>query len=89
MALAIALAPFRHIKAFDDLETFLKAIHAEPGDIGEAKTEDYYSLIADSIGFNDDPIDEPMSIAELTEAINSKDNAESWSAVRSLGRGGF
>jgi hypothetical protein len=89
MALAIALAPFRHIKAFDDLETFLKAIHAEPGDIGEAKTENYYSLIADSIGFSDDPIDEQRSISELTEAINSTDKTESWSAVRSLGRGGF
>jgi hypothetical protein len=86
MALAIALAPFKHLKAFDDLEKFLTSVHANVETI-EVKTEDYYSLIADSIGFSDDPIDNGRSIEELTQAINSIDETESWSAIRNLNRG--
>jgi hypothetical protein len=89
MALAIAFAPFKNLKGFDDLEKFLGAVHASTIKEGDIKTEDYYSLIADSIGFNDESIDEPMSIQELTEQINSIDENESFSAIRNLTRGGY
>ena len=90
MALAIAFAPFKHLKAFDDLERFLTTIHADiDEDIQTVKTEEYYSMIAESIGFSDDEIDKPKSIMELTEQISSLDETESWSAVRNLSRGGY
>ena len=89
LSLAIALAPFKHIKAFDDLEIFLRAVHAEHDTEDNPKTEDYYSLIAESIGFSDESIDEPKSILELTDDLNSADETESWSAVRNLNRGGY
>jgi len=89
MSLAISFAPFKHLKAYDDLDTFLKSVHAEIGETEGVKTEEYYSMIADSIGFSDDAIDEPKSILELTTEINSVDETESFSAIRNLGRGGF
>jgi antirestriction protein len=90
MGLAIGLAPFKHIKAFDDLEIFLRAVHADHNDDEDnVKTEDYYSLIADSIGFSDEQVDEYRSLEELTQAMNSTDETESWSAVRNLNRGGY
>jgi hypothetical protein len=90
MALAISLAPFRHIKAYDDLETFLKAVHRDPLDEeGMAKTEDFYSLIADSIGFSDDDFEDHRSLQELTQDLNSENTEDVWSAVRNINRGGY
>jgi hypothetical protein len=52
MALALCFAPFTHIKAFDDLELFLSAIHAETVDDDNNRIDKYLSLL-DTGSFTD------------------------------------
>ncbi len=87
LSLAIALAPFKHIKQYDDLEIFLRSVHAEFSNEEESpKTEDYYSLIADSIGFADEEIDLEYDLEELTDMALNGDQYEAAIAIRNMNR---
>jgi len=87
MALAIALAPFKHIKQYDDLGLFLQSVHAEFSNENDSpKTEDYYSMIADSIGFADEEIDGDFNLEELTDMALYGDEYEAAIAIRNMNR---
>jgi hypothetical protein len=53
MALALCFAPFNHIKAFDDLELFLQAIHADIEVSEDSQIDTYMSLLDTGSGVDD------------------------------------
>jgi hypothetical protein len=53
MALALCFAPFNHIKAFDDIELFLQAIHADIEDSENSQIDKYMSLLDTGSGVDD------------------------------------
>jgi len=84
MSLALMFAPFMHIKAFDDLEFFLNALHIETVEGEEVNTAEYYSLL-DVGGFSDGNEEESISRSALFGNVSSAFNEEDkFNAIREL-----
>jgi len=84
MSLAIAFAPFMHVKAFDDLELFLSALHIDVIDGQEVETAEYYSLL-DVGGFSDGNSEYDNSREAILDKINNTfDEDEKFTSIREL-----
>jgi len=85
MSLAICFAPFMHIKAFDDRELFLNALHIDLEDGVEGlKTDEYYSML-DIGGFSDGNEDTELNRYDILEKLNNTfDEDEEFELQRSL-----
>lgn len=80
MSLAIAMAPFMHIKAFDDLHLFLEAIRVEHIDEADAiQTADFMSVL-DIGSFDNGEVDN--SKESLINRMSSWDEEDSFDAAR-------
>ena len=87
MSLAIAFAPFMHIKAFDDLGLFLDVLRVTV-DLDEedsVQTTDFYSML-DTGGSFDDGIEE-VSREELLANLSSYDPDKQFEAIRQINSG--
>jgi len=87
MSLAIAFAPFMHIKAFDDLSMFLEVLRIEPKeDEDGVQTADFYSLL-DTGGSGFDNGEETYTREQMLQDASSYDAEVAFNAVRKLNNG--
>jgi len=83
MSLGIMFAPFMHIKAFDDLELFLSALHIDIEDDKGLETADFYSLL--DIGGFADGNEDTISREDILDKINNSfDEDERFTSMREL-----
>lgn len=89
MSLAIAFAPFMHIKAFDDLQMFLDVLRVtiDMDDEESVQTSDFYSMLDTDSGF-DDGVEE-ITRSSLLENTSSYDPDKAFEAMRRLNNGAF
>lgn len=83
MSLAIALAPFTHIKVMDDHKLFLEALRFEIIDDNGIETADYYSTL-DIGGFSDGDETYAESRSSLLGALASGEIESSFDTIRRI-----
>lgn len=86
MSLAIAFAPFLHLKAYDDLNLFLSALRLENSEDEDIEVSDFYSML-ESIGGMDDGIEDIYDKDALLDNIrNSNDWDDKFDSINKLNK---